>query len=235
MDDRLIDLSLTDWRSEWLAKHTGEHVAILLPIGGSPEPLTNEENVEDLYRDLEREVEPHAGAPVRVEHVDPYFGAGGYGIGVIWEIIDHGADLLAWITAAIATAPRIRATLAHLVQRIGTDADIERFFLSAEALKVLVVAEVCEAKGLAPRDIDSVVVTAHTPRLSEPTVEKRQMYSVYTISVRAYRTDDYYHVWEYVLTSLGHIVAECHVKIPLPNRTHWSRMQLPRRRLTGLP
>lgn len=231
-----VDLSLTDWRSGWLAEHSGEHVAILLPLGGSPEPLAEEENVDELYRQLEHELEPYAGTSVRVEHVDPYFGAGGYGIGVIWEIVGRGADILAWTTAAIAAAPRIMAALEHLVQRIGADArESDRYFLSGEALKVLVVAEVCDANKLEASDIESVVVTAHTPRLSEPTVEKRQMYSVYTISVRAYLRDDYYHVWEFVLTSLGHVLTETHAKVPLPNMTHWSRIRLPRRRLTGLP
>src|SRR5688572_30030994 len=113
MNDPSIDLTLSDWRRDWLAGHSGEHVAVLLPIGGSPEPLAGEDSVEDLYRELEQELEPHTKTPVRVEHVDPYFGAGGYGIGVIWEVASRGADILAWTTAAIAAAPRIRAVLAY--------------------------------------------------------------------------------------------------------------------------
>lgn len=225
--------ALIDWREQWLREHNGEHVSLLVPIGGS---VGEEPEAEgELYAEIQAEVRELSGsATAAAEYIDPYVGAGGYGVGVIWEFVAQGADLLAWIGAALAAAPRIRRVARHLAAKFGAEGEPAPVYLSAEAVRVLAVAEVCETHNVPPQAINAVQVLEHTYPPVEPTVEKQQLYSAYTIAVGGYGEDRFYHVWTFVVTCQGHVIAATDTKVPIPNATHWHQVELPARKLKGL-
>lgn len=221
---------LFDWRSEWLSYHRGEHVALLIPIAGE----LLDEGADDLYKAVQQELRDLLDEPtLAAEQVDPYTGAGGYGLATIWEIVGHGADLFAWVSAAIVAAKQIRTVAKFLANRIGGGEEAA-VYLSGEAIKALCVAELCES-GIDPRTIQRVTLVEHKYNPAEPTVEKQQFFSAYTVTVEGGQPDSFYHVWNFFVTCRGEIVSRGEAKIPMPNASQWFQANPPTDKLSGIP
>jgi hypothetical protein len=208
---------LIDWRKGWLETHTGTHVALLVAVDGDffdGSGDTSENGVAEELRNL------LDNPTVRVEGIDPSTGAGGYGIGVIWELVGHGADILAYVTAAVAAAPSIRKAVKYLATRASRAAQTD-VYLSGETIKALYVAELCE-DGFPAASIERIEVIEHKYDPIEPATEKQQLFSAYTLTVEGRQPDGFYHVWSSLITCRGEVVGKSHARIPMPNATQWS-------------
>ena len=93
--------------------------------------------------------------------------------------------------------------------------------LSAEALQVLVAAEVCSRHKVDPLDILRFDCVSHETKLSESRRELEQLYAAHTITVEAVGADHYHHVWVYTVSPRGRVLAESKVRVPMPNATKW--------------
>lgn len=229
MSDSKVESKLIDWRESWLAEHQGQHVALLVPVRGEmPDRRGN------TYESVRDELSALIGEPtVGAAYVDPSTGASGFGIGAIWEIVGHGADLMAWIGAAMAAAPKIREAAAYLSERYG-ESGSTTVYLSAEAAQVLCVADLCESGGINPLSIEAVNIIEHNYHPVEPTIDSQQFYSAYTVTIAGHQADGFYYVWNYLVTCHGIVVSRSSVQIPIPNGTHWREVRLPNRKLKGL-
>jgi hypothetical protein len=220
MRDPIFSTELPDWRADWFDRHDCHHVSILVPIGGSLEE--DDEDGRGIYGHLENNLRRVTGSSsLHVGHIDPYVGAGGYGIGAIWEVIGRGADLFAWITAALAITPGLRRGAKYLAERFGSSGSPATVYLSREAIEVLSIADLCYSRGVDPRRITDLQVLEHKYPPLEPAIELQQLYSAYTVTAAGVGPDHYYHVWSYFVTCRGQLISFNEVEIPVPNATHW--------------
>jgi hypothetical protein len=222
---------LGDWRADWLSANNGEHVALLSPVLGEQ----SDEVFEQLPATIEAELRALLDQPnLATHHIDPSVGAGGFGIGVIWEVASRGADLFAWIGALLFSAGQIRKAAQYLSKRLGREDRAAQVFISGEAARALCVAELCE-RGVDPNTIAEVTLNEHSYPPVEPTVEKQQLYSAYTVTVAGIQPDNFFHVWSFLVTSRGDMISRGDAKVPIPNATHWFQVDGSAGKLTGLP
>ena len=93
--------------------------------------------------------------------------------------------------------------------------------LTAEALQVLVVDEVCSRYGIDPSAILPLKCLSHEIEPPESRLELKQLFAAHTIAVEAIGDDHYHHVWIYTVSARGLVLAESEVKVPIPNATNW--------------
>ena len=209
--------NLIDWRKGWLETHTGTNVALLVAVDGDFFDGSGHSFESEVSQELRSLLE---NPTVRVEGIDPSTGAGGYGIGAIWELVGHGADILAYVAAAVAAAPSIRKAVKYLARRASRSAQTD-VYLSGEAIKALCVAELCE-DGFPAASIERIEIIEHKYDPIEPTTEKQQLFSAYTVTIEGRQRDGFYHVWSSLITCRGEVVGKGHARIPMPNATQWS-------------
>jgi hypothetical protein len=221
-----------DWRSEWLRTHPGGHVSLLIAVGGEP---TDHEGMS-LRDAIDRELRPIVSdQTLEIKPFDPYVGAGGYGYAAIWEFLDRGADLLAWVGAVAAAARAIRAAsvaMARKVRQAGFSGEVA---FSREAIEILVVAEVCERHGLDQDSIAQVQSLEHNYPPPEGEIAKQQMHSAYTVAVSAFLKDGSFHVWSYLVTCYGRVIGASDVQVAVPMTAFWGNEAIAARKLDGLP
>ena len=166
---------------------------------------------------LEAEVRAVTGADdVFTAPIDPSVGAGGFGTGVLLQFVSVGADLIAWASAALWIAPRLRLLIARMLEKPG----VHRVSLLPEALEVLVMAEVCAENDLSAGDVERVQRLSHVYDPAEPAIEKQQLNAAYTVAVEAFMGDAY-RVWTTLVTCRGVVVTQSAVDVPLPNLSWW--------------
>jgi hypothetical protein len=153
--------------------------------------------------------------------MDPSVGAGSFGIAAFWQIVSQGADLIAWATVVLYAAPRIRDAAKKMTSLMGYDESDPAVSFSPAALRVLVVADVISHNGLEPAQIVDVQMLRHTYAPVEPREELRYLYAAYTVSVSAF-VEDHYCTWVYVVTPDAQVVSQTNVRVPIPNRSHWT-------------
>ena len=149
-------------------------------------------------RDLQEAVKADA---VLISYVDPSFGISSYGIGAVLQFLSIGADIIAFGTAAMALAPRIRKACTYLRRKFKTVGGVAPIHFSSEALQVLTVAEICISEGIDPAKISRVDVITHNCAPYDPGVERQMMNCAYTITTSAELEDGFLHVWNYLVTS----------------------------------
>lgn len=67
-------------------------------------------------------------------------------------------------------------------------------------------------------------------------MELKQIFSAHTVSVEAVGDDGYHHVWVYTVSPTGRVLAESHVRVPIPNSSRWGWPRREKGRfLDGLP
>lgn len=157
----------------------------------------------------------------RVTHIDPALGAGTNGLAFLLQFLQVGATVITWAFAVKAMSPRIRKAIAHLRSLSPHGEHPVTISLSAEALQVLVAAEVCARHEVDPSDIHRLDCVSHETELSESRRELEQLYAAHTITVEAVGADHYHHVWVYTVSPHGQVLAESEVRVPMPNATQW--------------
>ena len=158
---------------------------------------------------------------VRVSHIDPTLGAGSNGLAFLLQFLETGAAVITWAVVVKAISPRIRKAIAHLRSLSQHGERPVTISLSAEALQVLVAAEVCARHEVDPLDILRLGCVSHETKLSESRRELEQLYAAHTITVEAVGADHYHHVWVYTVSPRGRVLAESEVRVPMPNATQW--------------
>ena len=172
---------------------------------------------------------------VRVSHIDPTLGAGTNGLAFLLQFLETGAAVITWAVAVKAISPRIRKAIAHLRSLAPHGKRPVTISLSAEALQVLVAAEVCARHEVDPLDILRLNCVSHETKLWESRRELEQLYAAHTITVEAVGADHYHHVWVYTVSPRGRVLAESEVRVPMPNATQWGWPEpTPGRRLETL-
>ena len=167
---------------------------------------------------------------VRFRHIDP-----ANGLAFLLQFLQVGAAVITWAFAVKAISPRIRKAIAHLRSLSPHGEHPVTISLSAEALQVLVAAEVCARHEVDPSDIRRLDCVSHETALSESRRELEQLYAAHTITVEAVGADHYYHVWVYTVSPRGQVLAESEVRVPMPNATQWGWPEpTPGRRLETL-
>ena len=187
-------------------------------------------------RKIATELQALTGATrVEFHHIDPTVGAGTNGLAFFLEFLDVGADIIAWTVAITAISPRIRKAVAHLRQLSGDGLEPVTVSLTAEAIQVLVAAEVCARSGLEPSALLKVECLSHEIEPPEPAPELKQLFAAHTVAVEAVGEDHYHHVWVYTVSPRGKVLAESEVRVPIPNATQWGWPEpTPGRRLDAL-
>lgn len=228
-DNETRDTRLVDWDSE-----NGLCVEILVHNGQVFEELEYYEDerpaqVAEELQDLTQ------AKRVRFSHIDPTLGAGTNGLAFLIQFLEAGATVITWAVAVKAFSPRIRKAIAHLRSLSPHGERPVTVSLSAEALQVLVAAEVCARHEVDPLDIRALDCVSHEPELMESRRELGQLYAAHTITVEATGADHYHHVWVYTVSPRGRVLAESEVRVPMPNATQWGFLEpTPGRRLETL-
>lgn len=209
------DTRFVNWDSD-----QGLSVEILVHNGQvfeEPEYYEDEhpEQVAEELRDLTQ------AERVRVSNIDPTLGAGTNGLAFLIQFLETGAAVITWAVAVTAISPRIRKAIAHLRSLSPHGERPVTVSLSAEALQVLVAAEVCARHQIDPSAILRLDCVSHEPKLMESRRELKQLYSAHTITVEAVGDDHYHHVWVYTVSPRGRVLAESEVRVPMPNATQW--------------
>lgn len=172
---------------------------------------------------------------VSVRHIDPTLGAGTNGLAFLLQFLQVGAAAITWAFAIKAISPKIRKAIAHLDSLSPHGEDPVTISLSAEALQVLVAAEVCACHEVDPSGIHRLDCVSHETELFESRRELEQLYAAHTITVEAVGADHYLHVWVYTVSPRGRVLAESEVRVPMPNATQWGWPEpTPGRRLETL-
>ena len=217
------DHKLVDWRpSDWDWK-TGVSVGILAQDGQifeEPEYYEDElpKQIASELQDLTQ------AARVHVAHIDPTVGAGSNGLGFLLQFLDVSADVITW-GMLVSAAPKLRKAIGHLRRRFTAGGATVGLSFTAEALQVLVLAEVCSRHHLDPLAIVQLKCLSHEPEPPEPAVELQQLYSAHTIVVEAFGEDNYYHAWVYTVSPHGKVLFESDVRVPIPNRSQWAHLE----------
>lgn len=172
---------------------------------------------------------------VQVSHIDPTVGAGTNGLAFLFQFLDTSAAVITWGVAIQAIYPRICAAVAHLRSLFQNGESPVTISMTAEALQVLAMADVCSRHDVAPSDILRLRCISHETELLESRPELKQLYAAHTITVEAVGSDDYHHVWVYTVSPRGKVLAESEVQVPMPNATDWDwPATTPGRMLEGL-
>ncbi len=158
---------------------------------------------------------------VDVHHIDPTVGAGSNGLAFLLRFLDVGASVITWAVAVTAISPRIRNAMAHLRRLPQEGGHAVTVSLTAEALQILVAAEVCARYGVDPSEITRLECVSHPIEPSEPRAELKLLYSAHTVTVEAVGEDHYHHAWIYTVSPRGRVLAESEVRVPMPNATQW--------------
>ena len=173
---------------------------------------------EEIAQELQ---ELTAAERVHHSHIDPSVGAGTSGVAFLLQLLDVGADIVTLAVVAPVVKRKITAAMAHLYHRLSDDSLPARVALTADALQVLVMDEVCSRNKIDPYSVVRLECSSHEIDPPEPAMELKQLYSAHTVTVEAVREDGYHHVWVYTVSPTGRVLAESHVHVPIPNGTRW--------------
>jgi hypothetical protein len=159
------------------------------------------------------------------------------GIGASWEAIGYilgwaGSAASVWMLA-VHYSPAIKKAIEHLRHKYSKQGDLAFLILSQDALVSLVLDDLQSNYGVSPAAISNVRTLHHSPDLSEPRMEVKQLYCAYTITVELYE-ENFFHVWNYLATPEGDICGISDIRIPLPNVTHWSDVDRGKKMLPGM-
>ena len=158
---------------------------------------------------------------VDVHHIDPTVGAGSNGLAFLLHFLDVGTSVITWAVLVTAISPRIRSAMAYLRRLPQEGGHTVTVSLTAEALQVLVAAEVCARHGVDPSEITRLESVSHAIDPPEPRAELELLYAAHTVTVEAVGEDHYHHVWIYAVSPRGRVLAESEVRVPMPNATQW--------------
>jgi hypothetical protein len=97
---------VNDWREGWFKEHSGYNVTIIFePV--DPELLDDDINpdlgdLDAIFRKEEQQiVDSQLADAIYIEYIDPSVGASGYGIGIVLEFLDVGADIIAFAALSV--------------------------------------------------------------------------------------------------------------------------------------
>ena len=211
--------ALLDWRpDDW---DWGRGLSIGFLVHGSDlleEPSFGSDDANEIAHELQ---ELTGADRVHCGHIDPTVGAGSNGLGFLLQLADVGADIATLALVAPIIKRKIIYAMAHLRRRIAGTRSTARISLTAEVLQVLVMAEVCLRNKIDPNAVVRTDLSSHEIDPPEPGIELKQLYSAHTVTVEAVRDDGYHHVWVYTVSPTGRVLADSHVRVPIPNATRW--------------
>ena len=226
---------LLDWRPEDWDWDRGLSIGFL--VHGSDLCDDPDFGLDDAT-EVAHEVQEITGAKqVHCAHIDPTVGAGSGGFGFLLQLADVAADVATLALVAPLIKRRIIKAMDHLSHRLsGDDRYPARISLTAEVLQVLVMADVCSRNKIEPTDVVRADLSSHEIDPPEPGVELKQIFSAHTVSVEAVGEDGYHRVWVYTVSPTGRVLAESHVRVPIPNSSQWGWPRREKGRfLDGLP
>ena len=219
MGQREHQRAVHDWRPDDWDWDRGLSVGFL--VHGSDlfeEPGVDLDDATEIAHELQ---ELTAAERVHCSGIDPTVGAGSNGLGFLLQLVDVGADFATLALVAPIIKRKIIAAMAHLRRRLGDDRSPARISLTAEVLQVLVMAEVCSRNKIDPNAVVRMDLSSHEIDPPDPVIELKQLFSAHTVTVEAVRDDGYHHVWVYTVSPTGRVLADSHVRVPIPNSTQW--------------
>ena len=207
-----------DWRPDDWDWERGLSIGLLV----YESCLSGETEVDSIGDEIARELQELTAAErVHHSHIDPTVGAGSSGLAFLLQLVGVGADIVTLAVVAPAVKRKIIAAMAHLSLRLRDGTSPARISLTAEALQVLVMDEVCSRNKIDPNTVVRLDCSSHEIDPLDPTMELKQLYSAHTVTVEAVRDDGYHHVWVYTVSPTGRVLADSHVRVPIPNSTRW--------------
>ncbi|MEL6704778.1 MAG: hypothetical protein AAFU38_14720 [Bacteroidota bacterium] len=217
---------MVDWQDQWNYEPEGFVLGVLVLQGDQSE----ESEGADYYSSIAARAKQLTDADASfATYIDPGVGASGYGVGLLLEFLDVGADVIAWGTAAMALAPRLKKLIAELKAR----PDVSSVQLLPDALQVLVVAEVIGRSGVSAREIEIMHRQVFEGPAGEPRIELKQLDSC-TVFVLSHEKDYYRQIWTYVVTSSGRVISDSLVELPYYPVSLWKEEVIEKRMLNGL-
>ncbi len=162
-----------------------------------------------------------AAERVHCADIDPTVGAGSNGLAFLLLLAGVAADIATLAFFAPKIKRKIIAATAHLRRRLGDGRSPARVSFTAEVLQVLVMHEVLSRNKVDPNSVVRTDVSSHEIDPPDPVVELKQLYAAHTVTVEAVRDDGYHHVWVYTVSPTGRVLADSHVRVPVPNATRW--------------
>ena len=211
--------AMLDWRPDDWDWDRGLSIGFL--VHGTDlldDPGFGPDNATEIAQELQ---ELTAAERVHCAHIDPTVGAGSYGLGFLLQLADVGADIATLALVAPIIKRKIMAAMAHLRRRLAGEGSPARISLTGEVLQVLVMAEVCSRNKIDPNAIVRTDLSSHEINPPEPAIELKQLFSAHTVTVEAVGDDGYHHVWVYTVSPTGRVLADSHVRVPIPNSTQW--------------
>lgn len=188
-------------------------LGVLIELGGDDEAVP--QNTQALADELSTSA---GDTRITIALVDPYVGAGGYGLAVVWDMLGKGADILAWIAAAKIAAPQVRRVAGHVKERLAIVGS--PIYFTPSAIEALYIADLLEREPDLEKLIEEVTLARLGPEPPEPREELLHMYAAYVATVTGFK-DELFFARVAILNSQAVLMAEASTLVPVPNGSHW--------------
>lgn len=198
-------------------EHARPPVGVLIHLGGGYDEEPESLDRRALLKELSTLAD---GAPVRAAEIDPYVGAGGYGLAFLWDVVSKGADLIAWVMAAKAAAPQVVRIADAVRERFGAMGGGAPLCFTPSAIEALYLADLASREPDEIDTVQSIRVERFGPSLAEPREELLHLYSAYTITTTS-AAGGLFGVRLALLNSQATLIGEMLTTVPMPNASHW--------------
>jgi len=220
---------VTDTISYWTGENDEQDrppVGVLIQLGGGLDEESESLDRRELLTELSTLAD---GAPVRAADIDPYVGAGGYGLAFLWDVVSKGADVITWVIAAQAAAPQIRRIADAAGKRFAAFGHGAPVCFTPSAIEALYLADLATREPDEVDAIQSIRVERVGPSPAEPREELLHLYSAYAITVTS-SSGGLFGVRLALVNSQATLIGETVTTVPMPNGSHWGD-----RRVGGRP